>query len=173
MITSLPIDILPFIINNLHFKDIYNLFYVSKDIQKMYSSEFKGKYYHNYLIKLVNNNYEKFKNELHYVKDGLNELFIYSLQNIDTVWFNYEQGFHNMKYVYECMLRGCRINNDIRKQLNIRGYHFYDHFYKDLLNCMDDDRIVTQENIDNCKKLFSLHSTFRPYIKKYKKNDYY
>ena len=71
MITSLPIDILPFIINNLHFKDIYNLFYVSKDIQQMYSSEFKGKYYHNFLMKLVNNNYEKFKNELHYVKDGL------------------------------------------------------------------------------------------------------
>ena len=87
------------------------------------------------------------------------------MQNIDTVWFNYEQGFHNMKYVYECMLRGCRINNDIRNQLNIRGYHFYDHFYKDLLNCMDDDRIVTQENINNCKKLFSLHSTFIPYKK--------
>ncbi len=56
MITSLPIDVLPFIINNLHFKDIYNLFYVSKDIQQMYSSEFKGKYYHNFLMKLVNNN---------------------------------------------------------------------------------------------------------------------
>ena len=86
MITSLPIDVLPFIINNLHFKDIYNLFYVSKDIQQIYGSDFKGKYYHNFLMKLVNNNYEKFKNELHYVKDGLNELFIYSLQNIDDTW---------------------------------------------------------------------------------------
>lgn len=169
MINLLPNDILPIIVNNLHFKDIYSLFYVSREINDIYYKSFKGKYYHNYLKKLVNNNYEKFKNELQYVKDGLNELFIYCLQNIETVWFNYEQGFHNMKYIYECMLKDCRINNDIRKKLNIRGYHFYDNFYKDLLNCIDDDRIITQENINNCKKLFSLHSNFRPYIKNFKK----
>ena len=170
-IDDLPIDVLPFIINNLHYKDIYNLFYVSKDINEMYGSSFKEKYYHNYLIKLINNNYEKFKDELHYVKDGLNELFIHSLQNIETVWLNNEQGFHNMKYIYECMLRGCRINDDILNQLTITGYHFYDHFYidlLDLLDCMDDDRFVTQENINNCGKLRSLHSTFRPYPKKNK-----
>jgi len=166
MLNDIPIEIYKIIINYLDIKDIYSLLYISNDINEEYGKDkFKGEYYHKYLIKFINRDYDKFKNELYYVKNGLNELFIYSLLHIESVWLNYQQGFHNMNYIYECMLRGCRINDEIIDILNIRGKHFYTFFYGDLLRCMDKDRESTQKNIDNCKILRSLHTSFISYPK--------
>ena len=63
------------------------------------------------------------------------------------------------------MLRGCRIDDEIIDVLNSRGKHFYTFFYGDLLRCMDKDRESTQKNIDNCKILRSLHTSFISYPK--------
>lgn len=163
MIDELSYDILKIIINCLNYKDNINLLKVNKYINSEFTEYIKIKFYYLFIIKLVNKDLNKFKKEIILLKPiCMKKVFIYCLNNISTVWLNQTQGFYNMRYIFECMLIGCRVDKTIQYQFNYTGSHFYQYFYLDLLNCINsNDKIIIQKNIDNCPNLKSLHSNFR------------
>jgi len=168
MIDKFPLEIIYLIIDYLSYKDFYNILFISKYINCNFSSYFKDKYHYLLVIKLVNNDLYKFRKCITILDSNkLEKVFIYTLNNINTVWLNKTQGFSNMKYILECMIIGCRINEYIKENMNTKGYHFYEHFYYDILNAVKFyNRNSIQENINNCRKLKSLHSNFIPFVKK-------
>ena len=167
MINEFSYDLLKLFVKDLNYKDISNLLKVNKYINNSLSEYFKNKFYYLFVIKLVNKDLEIFKKEILLLKPlCLKKVFIYTLNNIKTVWLNDRQGFYNMKYILECMIIGCRVDKTIQYQFNYTGSHFHQHFYQDLLNCLtSNERIIIQRNIDNTSRLKSLHSNFVPYNK--------
>ncbi len=167
MIDELSYDILKLFTNHLNYKDCSNLLKVNKYINKELSEDIKNKFYYLSVIKLVNKDLNKFKKEISVLKTiCMKKVFLHTLNNIETVWLNKSQGFYNMKYILECMLIGCRVDKYIQYKFNYTGSHFYQHFYKDLLNCITStDRLLIHKNIDNCPILRSLHYNFIPFQK--------
>lgn len=168
MINNFSYDLLIIFVKNLNYKDIYKLLRVNKYINNSLSEYFKKRFYYLFVIKLININLEFFKKEILLLKPVcLKKVFIYTLNNIDTVWLNKSQGFYNMKYILECMIIGCRVDKTIQYKFNYTGSHFYQYFYQDLLNCITcNERIIIQRNIDKTPRLKSLHSNFVPFNKK-------
>ena len=162
MLNILSYDLLIIFVKDLNYKHFSNLLKVNKYINKSLSNHFKSRFYYLFVIKLVNKDLEVFKKEILLLKPlCLKKVFIHTLNNIQTVWLNKTQGFYNMKYILECMLIGCRVDKTIQYQFNYTGSHFYQYFYKDLLNCITcNERIIIQRNIDNTPNLKSLHYNF-------------
>ena len=168
MLLKLPIDILHEIDKFLIIQDVYNLLLTNTYFNNVFGKDkFKKKYCDLLnLEKYINKNYNKFKHLIQYVsKDRLEKTFIYSLNNITTVWMNDVCGTYDMKYIAECMYNGLQINT-INK-INSEGLHFYRFFYNSLLECIIiGDKKQTQKNIDNCAILRNLHTNFKPFPKK-------
>jgi hypothetical protein len=167
MLDLLPTDLISIIIENLNYRDLYKFINTNCYINKHFSQYFKDKYYHIFVIKLVNNNLHTFRNKLVLLNsEQLNKVFIHTLNNIETVWLNNCQGFHNMKYILECMILGTTIDKNIISNMNARGLHFKKCFYDVLLKVVElEDRKSIQNKINNIPRLKSLHSTFIPYKK--------
>lgn len=167
MIDEFSYDLLIIFVKNLNYKHFSNLLKVNKYINKSLSKHFKNRFYHLFVIKLVNKDLEVFKKEILLLKPlSLKKVFIHTLNNIKTIWLNKTQGFYNMKYILECMIIGCRVDKTIQYQFNYTGSHFHQYFYKDLLNCITcNERIIIQRNIDKTPILKSLHSNFIPFNK--------
>jgi hypothetical protein len=171
MLDILPVEVLIIIGEKLHAKDTYNLLLVKKEITNHFGKEFlKKRFYYQKVQKLINNDFSTFKKEIILLdKKDLEKVFFYSLHNINTTWMNNSQGFFNMKYICECMILGCRIDDDAWEALNSTAKHFYVSFYNDLENVIyslnENDREQIQKNIDNCRKLKSLHTDFIPFKK--------
>lgn len=167
MLFNLPIEILNLIIDLLNYKDIYNLLLINSYFNNKYGKDkFKEKYISNiHLEKYLNKDYNKFKNLIQYVnEDKLEEIFLLSLHDIKTVWINFMCGIYDMKYIFECMYYGCRINDT--KKLQGQALHFYRFFYNHILRAIvEGDREKTQININNCKMVRSLHTDFKPFNK--------
>ena len=172
MLDCFPVEILNQVADNLDCKDTYNLSLVQRELNKQFNTEYLKNRFH-YLVfqKLINTDFARFKKNIFTLKrEDLNKIFNYSIQNIDTVWMNYEQGFLNMKYILECMIIGCRINDSLLQSLNFTGRYFNKYFYSDIVKAIGsfdhNDREKIQKNIDNTGMLRSLHSNFIPFNKK-------
>jgi len=166
MIQDLPIEIQSLIIDHLECGDTYHLLLTERGLNDEFKDELKKRYYYRILQKLVNKDYTAFKNEIQgFGQDDLEKVFFYSLNHIDTVWFNEACGFYNMNYILECMFHGCRIT-EVSK-LQSKAKHFYKYFYHAILDIIvEGDRSKTQQKIDNIGMLKSLHTNFKPYKKK-------
>jgi hypothetical protein len=168
MIQNLPIEIQYLIIDHLECEDTYRLLLTSRELNDEFGKdEFKKRYHYRILQKLVNKDYLGFRNKIQVVstKSDLDKIFIYSLNHIETVWLNKEQGFYCMNYILECMIMGCRIT-ELSILQNHTAKHFFEFFYDNILDTIiEGDRIGTQEKIDNSRMLRSLYSNFKPYKK--------
>ena len=86
-----------------------------------------------------------------------------------TVFSNFQNGFGDMRFIFELMYKGCILDQNIILKNNLEKNHFYIHFYNDLLNCIIyNDRKKTIDNINKIPKLTSLKKNFIFY----KKGDY-
>lgn len=173
---ELPKELISEILSNINnYKDYKNLIETSQIFNKLIGGKiFRDKYLYDIILnKFFNKNYNKFKYYLHLLnKKELNNIFLLTLSDIKTVWLNHTQGFGDMRYIFECLYLGCNIENCNIENYNIENFnsssasHFLIHFYNDLLRCIVyNDRNLTIENINNCRKLKSLHSNFKPYDK--------
>ena len=132
-------------------KDLYKKYYIETLLNKDYVLFYEY---------LKNNDYEK---------DFLQKIFIKSIKNTLTVWSNYQNGFMDMRFIFELMFNGCILDKNIIKKNNLYKNYFYIHFYKDLLSCIIyNDREKTIDNINKIPKLNSLNKKFIYY----KKGDY-
>ena len=163
----IPYDVLSLVVDNLGCIDRYNLLLTNQSFNENFGKDkFKTKFHYLVVKNLVNKDLDKFKKEIQNVNDNeRNEIFIYAIHNIRTVWLNQEQGFYNMKYIFECMINGSRIN-DINSLTNHNSNHFYKFFYNPIIDCIGllgvEDREEIQKNIDCSDMLRSLHSNFKP-----------
>ena len=136
-----------------------------------FSGEFKRRFHYKTVQKFINKDFPRFKKEIQSIsQEGLENVFFHALNNIDTVWMNKACGFYEMKYICECMIQGCRINDiSNMNEWSIQSQHFKGHFYHDLVNAIgslnENNREQIQKNIDTCRKLKSLHSDFKQFYK--------
>ena len=167
-------DIIILIYNKLvNTKDIYNFIIINKYFYNLLKNNFnklKLEYY-------LNKNYicfYKYLQKYNYNKEILNNLFIKAIHNILTVWSNKQNGFYDMRYIFELMYKGCVLNDDIVKNYNLKNNHFYKHFYFNIINCIVyNNRKKTINNINNSSNLTSLKQNFKYYKKKdYDKKEY-
>jgi len=166
MMDILPYDVLSLVVDNLGCIDTYNLSLTNSSFNDNFGKDkLRNKYHYLVVKKLVNRDFDKFQKEIPNVNDNeRDEIFIHTLHDIRTVWMSQEQGFYNMKYIFECMINGSRIN-DVNCLTNHNSNHFYEFFYHPIVDCIGylgvEDREEIQENIDRSGMLRSLYSNFR------------
>ena len=162
MLLDIPLEVFNLIIDNIDYKDTYNLLQTNSYFNKNYGNKnFIERYNHKIdLSKYLNQDYNRFHNLIKYVnKDYLHEIFKYSVSKINIVWMNCICGVYDLRFIFECMYNGCRIEDDLK----LKSKHFYKHFYKHILkSIVENDRFKTQILIDNNNMLTSLHSQFVP-----------
>ena len=160
-------DVLSLIVDHLGCSDTYHLLLTNHSFNNDFGKDKFKKKFHFLLVKsLVNQNFNKFQKEISNINDSeRDEIFIHTLHDIRTVWLNQEQGFYNMKYIFECMINGSRIN-DRSRLTNHNSTHFYEFFYQPIVDCIgslnEEDRKEIQEKIDLSGILRSLNSDFKP-----------
>jgi len=166
----LPNDILSLVVDILGAIDTYNLILTNSSFNDEFGKDkIKRKFYYLTIKNLVNRDFDKFQVKIKDVEDDdRNEIFIHTLHDIRTVWMSQEAGFYNMKYIFECMINGSRINN-VNRLTNHTSNHFYKFFYHPIVNCIGDlgvkDREEIQDNVDRSGMLRSLYSNFVEYEK--------
>ena len=167
MFDLLPTDLILIIIENLNYRDLYKFINTNSYINNNCSQYFKDKYYHIFVMKLVNNDLHTFCKKLVLLNnEQLEKVFIYTLNNIETLWLNKCRGFYDMKYILECMILGSKLNYKIEIHLNNKAQHFVYYFYDELLEVVrHKNRKSIQNKIDNIPKFKNLHSTFIPFKK--------
>ena len=121
-------------------KKIYELFYV--DIKYgIYDSLNDYKLYH------------EFMRRFEYDKYHLECIGILVLENIKTIWINYNE-YYDLRFIYECMLQNLDINNIKIKNDNIRL------ILSVLYNCKSFNHFETQVKVNMEPCLISIHSKF-------------
>ena len=169
MLDNLPSEILYQVVHSLDCKDTRNLVLVKREFNEQFGKEFlKTRFHYLAVQKLINRDFPRFKKEIQTLsKEDLEKVFFRSLHKIDTVMMNKEQGFYEMKYICECMILGCRIDDSIWHSLYYSGQHFYEYFHSYIVKAIGslghNEREQIQKNIDNCRKLKSLHTNFIPF----------
>lgn len=163
---KLPDDII-FIIYNLIDNTKYSGYFIQ--INKIINKLLKDSYKKFYIESLLNKNYFLFYQYLknnYYEKKFLQKLFIKAVKKTLTVWSNYQNGFMDMRFIFELMFNGCELDKNIIIENKLNKNHFYNHFYEDLHNCIIyDNRKKTIANINKIPKLNSLKKNFIYYKK--------
>jgi hypothetical protein len=180
MILYLHFDILNHILHNYLDLDSYiNLIKTCKSINESKSNVIKEKFVTIQLQKYINTNYVKFNKLISLIsKSNLDEVFKLCLFKIETIWENQQNGRYDLRFIFECLYNGCKIKNKSDyfecNNLNYIKYcHFYNHFYQDIVNCIvENNKVLTLKKINNCPKLKSLHSDYKP-CNKYKNDNYF
>ena len=154
---KLPDEII-FLIYNLIDNTKYCGYFIQ--INKRNNKLLKDSYKKFYIESLLNKDYFLFYQYLknnYFEKKFLQKLFIKAVKNTLTVWSNFQNGFMDMRFIFELMFNGCELNKNIIIKNNLDKNHFYNHFYKDLHTCIIyDNRKETINNINKIPKLYSL-----------------
>jgi len=170
MILNLPDEIIMNIANNLDYYDLKEFLQLNKHLNGLLKEFFNDKFFYIYVQSFVNKDIVKFRRNLIKLNDNdLEKVFFYTFQNIEIVWLNKEQGFSNLKYIYECILLDCKVNTTMKINMNDRARHVYEMFYKDLIKLVNDnkpiDRFKLQQKINNIPFFRTLHTNFIPFKK--------
>lgn len=160
-------DIINIIVNNISdSKSIFNFIITNKyfyNLLKINLNKLKIEYF------FYNNKYLKFYEclqKFNYNKLFLNCLFIKAIKNIKTVWSNNQNGFYDMRYIFELMFIGYELNNELIIINNLQNNNFYRNFYYDLKKTIIyKNRSETIKNINNTPILTSLKQNFTYYNK--------
>ena len=170
MILNLPDEIIMNIAYNLDYYDLKEFLQVNKHLNELLKEFFNDKFFYIYVQSFVNKDIVKFRRNLIKLNDNdLEKVFFYTFQNIEIVWLNKEQGFSNLKYIYECIVLDCRVNTKMKINMNDRARHVYEMFYRDLIKLVNDnkpiDRLKLQQKINNIPFFRTLHTNFIPFKK--------
>ena len=170
MILNLPDEIIMNIAYNLDYYDLKEFLQVNKHLNGLLKEFFNNKFFYIYVQSFVNKDIVKFRRNLVKLNENdLEKVFFYTFQNIEIVWFNKQQGFSNLKYIYECILLDCRVNTKMKINMNDRARHVYEMFYRDLIKLVNDnkpiDRFKLQQKINNIPFFRTLHTNFIPFKK--------
>ena len=170
MILNLPDEIIMNIANNLDYYDLKEFLQVNKHLNGLLKEFFNDKFFYIYVQSFVNKDIVKFRRNLIKLNDNdLEKVFFYTFQNIEIVWLNYQNGFSDLKYIYECILLDCRVNTKMKINMNDRARHVYEMFYRDLIKLVNDnkpiDRFKLQQKINNISFFRTLHTNFIPFKK--------
>lgn len=155
----------------LDYKDYSNLLIVSGEyyfLLDKYDSYLKDKKF-----KLVNKflvyfKYQKFvlglKNLDTFYLDKI-LLKVFNLINIPTIWKNYSECYYDIRYIFELIYRGARIDLEkINDKFNKSIYHLY---YDNIIKNLSSSRDLTIHNLLSKYDLFFiLDSKFKPFYKK-------
>lgn len=161
-------DIIILIYDKLNISDKNNFIKINKLYYDLLISDFKK-----YKIMLyVNNDYLEFYNYItNYEYNKLNEkifinkVIIKAFMNIPHLWLSNYLCLYDLRYVFEILYNKYKIESS---DIKIYNAHFYIHFYQKILNCLDDTREKTLENINKTSYLTSLKQNLC--IKKNKRN---
>ena len=123
-------------------KKIYELFY--KDIKyDIYDS------LNDYKL------YREFMRRFEYDKYHLECIGILVLENIGTIWINYNE-YYDLRFIYECILQNLDINDkSIKKSIKNDNIRF---LLSILYNCKSFNRFETQLRVNMIPCLYSIHS---------------
>jgi hypothetical protein len=161
MIDHLPNDIILNIFENIDkIKDLINFSQINSLIYKLLGNKLSKIRIINY----INNDYYKYYKYLYtYIYDieFLQYLLNIAVNNILTVWGNEQNGFYDMRYIFELMYKGCVLD-----EKEYGNKHFYKHFYYKIKDCIIvNNRSQTINNINISFNLTSLKTKFN-YFKK-------
>lgn len=163
---KLPDEII-FLIYNLIDNTKYSGYFIQ--INKRNNKLLKDSYKKFYIESLLNKDYFLFYKYLknnYYEKKFLQKLFIKALKDTLIVWSNFQNGFMDMRFLFELMFNGCEIDKNIISENDLHKNYFYNHFYDDLHSCIIyDNRKKTIDNINKIPKLYSLKKNFIYYKK--------
>lgn len=170
MILNLPDEIIMNIAYNLDYYDLKEFLQVNKHLNGLLKEFFNDKFFYIYVQSFVNKDIVKFRRNLIKLNENdLEKVFFYTFQNIEIVWLNYQNGFSDLKYIYECILLDCRVNTRMKINMNDRARHTYEMFYRDLIKLVNDnkpiDRLKLQQKINNIPFFRTLHTNFIPFKK--------
>jgi len=170
MILNLPDEIIMNIANNIDYYDLKEFLQVNKHLNDLLKEFFNEKFFYINVQSFVNKDIVKFRINLTKLNiNDLEKVFFYSLQNIEIVWVNYQNGFSDLKYIYECILLECEVNTTMKINMNDRARNFYEMFYRDLIKLVNDnkpiDRFKLQQKINNIPFFRTLHTDFIPFKK--------
>lgn len=170
MIHNLPDEIIMNIAYNLDYYDLKEFLKVNKHLNDLLKEFFNDKCFYIYVQSFVNKDIVKFRQNLVKLNDNdLEKVFFYTFQNIEIVWLNYQNGFSDLKYIYECILLDCRVNTSMKIIMNDRARHVYEMFYRDLIRLVDDnkpiDRLKLQKKLNDIPFFRTLHTNFIPFKK--------
>ena len=170
MILNLPDELIIKITNNLDYYDLKEFLQVNKHLNDLLKEFFNKKFFYIFVQSFVNKDIVKFRRNLIKLNDNdLEKVFFYTFQNIEIVWLNKQQGFSNLKYIYECILLDCRVNTKMKINMNDRARHVYEMFYNRLIKLVNDnkpiDRLKLQQKINDIPFFRTLHTNFIPFKK--------
>ena len=83
----------------------------------------------------------------------MNKIIIKSFMNIPQVWNSSVSCMYDLRYIFELIYKGYGLETD---DIKIYNLHFYIHFYKKIIDCIENDREKTIKNIEKCPYLFTL-----------------
>lgn len=123
-------------------KKIYELFY--KDIKyDIYNS------LNDYKL------YRQFMRRFEYDKYHLECIGILVLENMRTIWINYNE-YYDLRFIYECILQNLDTNNkSIKKSIKNDNIEL---LLSILYNCKSFNRFETQLRVNMIPCLYSIHS---------------
>ena len=144
-------------------------------INKYLYKKYNKKIYFYRLDKYLNNNYIKFYkllNKYNYNEDKkyLEKILNLSVKNINTVWRNDNNGYYDLRYLFELIYKYLEIIN----YLKLNGtYNHNNHIIVKIINtiilCIKSTRKETLNEINNNSWLLSLKNDFNPNSTKNKK----
>ena len=125
-------------------KKIYELFY--KDIKyDIYNS------LNDYKL------YRQFMRRFEYDKYHLECIGILVLENMRTIWINYNE-YYDLRFIYECMLQKLDIDNkSIKKSIKNDNIEL---LLSIMHNCKSFNRFETQLRVNMIPCLYSIHSNY-------------
>ena len=97
--------------------------------------------------------YREFMRRFEYDKYHLECIGILVLENIGTIWINYNE-YYDLRFIYECILQNLDIDNIKIKNDNIR------YLLSILHNCKSFNHFETQVKVNMEPCLISIHSNF-------------
>jgi hypothetical protein len=138
------------------------------DYSNGYIHKLKIKYY---IINQEYFNFRKYFNLYDFHLKYKKELLMFAIKHMSTIWDkSLTCGYFDLSIVFELLYN--RINlpfEEIKKINNIFG----NYFYNELQNSITNNRETTIRNINNNRKLISLHTEFNGYDKKTGKRKIY
>ena len=145
-------NILYNIIQNLNLNDKMMFCKLNKKIYDMFYKDIKYGIYdslNDYKL------YREFMRRFKYDKYHLECLGILVLENMGTIWINYNQ-YYDLRFIYECILQNLDINNkNIKKSIKNDNINL---LLSVLNSCKSLNRFETQVKVNMEPCLVSIHS---------------
>lgn len=98
---------------------------------------------------------------------AIESLLYQTIHTLPTVWTNsYQCGYYDLRYIFEIMYYISHTNIDIDEcRVKQSNPHFFNYFYNTLQRQLTTNRKETIYNINNSRRLRSLHHGFEGYDK--------